>query len=373
MRLPLLPPLAPMLARPSTSLPPGEGWLYEPKWDGFRCVVFRDGDEIELQSRNGRSLNRYFPELVEGLKLRLPERIVVDGEIVIEREGVLDFEALLLRIHPAASRVERLARSLPASFVAFDLLCEGDEDLTHRAQEERRARLEQSLVDVAPPIYLTPATLDRAQAMRWFEHFEGAGFDGVIAKPLMLPYVCGRREMVKVKHQRTADCVVGGFREHRSGDGVGSLLLGLYDEDGRLQHVGVASGLSGPLRRELSRELLGLREGAEVDHPWRDGDPGDACEEDGEERRVPGAPSRWTGTRDLSWEPVRPERVVEVAYDHLQGRRFRHATRFVRWRPDRDPLSCTYAQLDEAPPRELLEIFREPRRSGGSEGDAASP
>ncbi len=357
MHLPLEPPVPPMLARPASELPPGEHWLFEPKWDGFRCIVFRDGDEIELASRNGRPLNRYFPELVGALKERLPPRIVTDGEIVIDRDGTLDFEALLLRIHPAASRVDMLARTLPASFVAFDVLAVGDEDLTHRPQEERRARLLEALTPALPPLYLTPATTDRRQAQEWFDRFEGAGLDGVVAKALDQPYVCGRREMVKVKHQRTADCVVGGFRQHKSGDGIGSLLLGLYDERGRLQHVGVATGLSGERRRELARELKGLSDDAGAGHPWCAPENGDGV--DGDERRVPGGPSRWTGTRDLSWEPVRIERVVEVAYDHLQGRRFRHATRFLRWRPDREPASCTYEQIDEVAPRELLEVFRD--------------
>jgi ATP-dependent DNA ligase len=352
MNLPVAPPVEPMLAKLTRELPPDGDYLFEPKWDGFRCIVFRDAGEIELGSRNQRPLTRYFPELVEVLRARLPERCVLDGEIVIATDGRLDFEALLQRIHPAKSRVDKLARETPSSFVAFDLLALGDDDLRPLPQRERRARLEALLAEVEPPVYLTPATRDRAVAADWFERFEGAGLDGVIAKPLDLRYVEGKRELLKVKHLRTADCVVGGYRLHKSGDGVGSLLLGLHDAGGVLHHVGVATGLSAKMRAQLATELEPYHLPPGDDHPWNWSQASEP-----ENQRLPGGPSRWTGTRDLSWVPLVPTRVAEVAYDHLQGTRFRHATRFVRWRPDREPTSCTYDQLDTPAPAILATVF----------------
>jgi ATP-dependent DNA ligase len=342
-----------MLAKAASSLPKGEGWLYEPKWDGFRAIVFRDGDELFLQSRDLKPLDRYFPELAEPLRANLPRRCVVDGEIVIAGPRGLDFDALLLRIHPAASRVKLLAAETPASFVAFDLLALGDDDLQGRPQAERRALLEGALGQAQPPVFLTPATRDRALAEDWFSRFEGAGLDGVVAKPLAGAYQPDKRAMVKVKHQRTADCVVAGFRWHKNGPGtlVGSLLLGLYDAAGSLQHVGVTSAFTALRRKELAAELEPLREGAAAAHPWRE------WAEFSGEQRMPGATSRWNRGKDLSWEPLRLERVCEVAYDHLQGDRFRHATIFQRWRPDKPPQECRYDQLEETPAFELDQIF----------------
>jgi len=357
LKLPVAPPIEPMLAKLTPEIPDGEGWLYEPKWDGFRTLVFRDGDEIYLQSRDLKPMGRYFPELEAPLRAALPARAALDGEIVIAGPGGLDFSALLLRIHPAASRVALLAREIPASFVAWDLLAEGDEDLMSRPLAERRQRLEAALGGARPPIYLTPATRDRARAQEWFEHFEGAGLDGVVAKRLDQPYRPGERSMVKVKHARTADCVVGGFRWHKQGPGtmLGSLLLGLYDDAGVLHHVGIAASFTVERRKELVEELAPLRENAVDGHPWRewaefmnDAQPG---------RRMPGAGSRWNRGKDLSWEPLRIERVCEVAYDHLQGDRFRHATHFLRWRPDKQPADCRYDQLEERPAAELAELF----------------
>jgi ATP-dependent DNA ligase len=341
-----------MLAQLVRELPVGDDFLYEPKWDGFRAIVFRDGDALTIASRNERDMTRYFPELAEALRRELPERIVVDGEIVIATPEGLDFDALLMRIHPAASRVTKLARETPASFVAFDLLAEGGDDLRPRPLGERRRRLEAALARARPPIHVTPATRDPEIARDWFERFEGAGLDGVMAKPLSLPYVEGRREMFKVKHERTADCVVAGYRTHKTG-GVGSLLLGLYDGSGRLHHVGIASGFAAKVRRDLVSVLEPLRRDAARDHPWID----EHGEEDPADQRRPGGPSRWTQGKDLSWEPLRPERVAEVRYDHMQGTRFRHATHFLRWRPDRDPRSCTYAQLERPVPHDLATIF----------------
>ena len=353
----LSPPVEPMLAKLAAAIPDGEGWLFEPKWDGFRALAFRDGSELYLQSRELKPLNRYFPDLAAPLLEALPERCVVDGEIVIAGAAGLDFEALLLRIHPAASRVKLLSEETPASMVLFDLLALGDRDLRGAPLSERRAILERSLRG-GPRVHVTPATQDRALAEDWFARFEGAGLDGVIAKRLDSRYEPGVRAMVKVKHARTADCVVGGFRWHKNGRGteVGSLLLGLYDREGKLQHAGVCSGFSAARRRELAGDLHSLREGAMEEHPWRDwaewaeegGDPG---------MRLPGAKSRWNQGKDLTWEPVRPERVCEVAYDHLQGDRFRHATRFVRWRTDRSPETCRYDQLEVTPPYELSRIL----------------
>ena len=359
MNLPFEPPIAPMLAKLAGALPEGDGWLFEPKWDGFRAIVFRDGPEIYIQSRDLRPFNRYFPELLDPLRAELPERCVVDGEIVIAGERGLDFDALLLRIHPAESRVRLLAAETPASFVAFDLLALGDVDLRRAPQGERRARLEDALAGARRPIHLTPATTDRAFAADWFERFEGAGLDGVVAKPIGGPYLPGKRAMVKVKHERTADCVVAGFRWHKNGPGshVGSLLLGLYDAAGRLHHVGITSSFSWDRRASLAHELEPLRENALEGHPWREWADWAAFGTDASGQRLPGATSRWNRGKDLSWEPLRPERVCEVAYDHLQGDRFRHATTFKRWRPDKRPAECTYAQLEETPAYELDAIF----------------
>jgi ATP-dependent DNA ligase len=359
-----------MLARLSGSLPEGEGWLYEPKWDGFRALVFRDGPELLVQSRDLKPLNRYFPELLEPLRANLPPRCVLDGEIVIAGAGGLDFDALLLRIHPAASRVQLLAERSPASFVAFDLLALGDDDLLSVPLSERRAALERALAQARPPIRLTPATRERAVAADWFARFEGAGLDGVVAKRLEGTYQPGKRAMVKVKHQRTADCAVAGFRWHKTGPGtlVGSLLLALYDAGGTLHHVGVTSSFTAARRRELALELETLRENALEGHPWAGwrqaaGGAGDAAGESGQggeagaSQRMPGQTSRWNRGKDPGWEPLRVERVCEVAYDHLQGDRFRHATTFVRWRPDKAPRDCRYDQLEETAPLELSQIF----------------
>ncbi len=348
-----MPPVRPMLAKLSRELPRGDGLVYEPKWDGFRCIVFRDGEEVELGSRNERPLTRYFPELADPLRAVLPERCVVDGEVVIATDRGLDFEALLQRIHPAESRIRLLARETPSSFVAFDLLAVGDDDLRERPFGERRARLETALAGARPPVHLTPATDDPKVAAEWFDRFEGAGLDGVVAKRMDLPYRENERVMLKVKHERTADCVVAGFRWHKSGGVVGSLLLGLYDDEGILHHVGVAAAFSMARRRELVDELAPLREGALDGHPWA----GWASPEESWAGRMPGGQSRWNAKRDLSWEPLRPERVAEVAFDHLQGDRFRHATQFLRWRPDREPRSCTYSQLETAVPEELAAVF----------------
>ncbi|MGZ3480863.1 MAG: ATP-dependent DNA ligase [Myxococcaceae bacterium] len=353
MSLPVQPPVAPMLSRLVRELPASGQVLYEPKWDGFRTIVFRDGESVELGSRNEKPLTRYFPELVDPLRASLPGRCVLDGEVVIAGPKGLDFDALLNRIHPAASRIRKLAEETPASFVAFDLLALGDEDLRTRPFEERRRRLEEALAGARPPIHLTPATRDRTVAEEWFRKFEGAGLDGVMVKPLALPYLEDKREMLKVKHERTADCVVAGFRWFKGGGGVGSLLLGLNDEHGTLHHVGICSGFSAALRTQLEAELAPLREGALEAHPWKEWATlaGEGAQ------RMPGAPSRWNNKKDLSWEPVRLERVVEVSYDHLQGPRFRHATRFLRWRPDRTVGSCTYAQLEAVVPAELRTLF----------------
>ncbi len=353
-----------MLAKASDAIPSGGDWLFEPKWDGFRTIVFRDGPSLHLQSRELKPLDRYFPELAAPLRARLPERCVVDGEIVIAGAAGLDFEALLLRIHPAASRVALLAQESPASVVLFDLLALGDRDLRGAPLAERRALLERAgaAAGRGGRVLVTPATRDRAVAADWFSRFEGAGLDGVVAKRLDSAYQPGVRAMVKVKHARTADCVVAGFRWHKSGPGseVGSLLLGLYDDAGGLQHVGICASFTTAARRALVAELAPLREGAAEGHPWREwadwaGEP---------DRRMPGASSRWNRGKDLSWEPLRIERVCEVAYDHLQGDRFRHATHFLRWRPDKSPRECTYAQLEETPAYELSRIFGEARGGG---------
>ncbi len=351
MTLPVHSPVSPMLAKLSRSLPEAEELFYEPKWDGFRCIVFRDGDDVELGSRNERPLTRYFPELIEPLRRELPDRCVLDGEIVIAGPNGLDFDALSQRIHPAASRVRLLAEQTPASFVAFDVLCVGDDDLLGTPFAERRDRLEATLATANPPVHLTPVTQDPVVAQDWFTRFEGAGLDGVVAKDGRLGYQPGERVMVKVKHERTADCVVGGYRWHKSGGVVGSLLLGLYDDGGILHHVGVASGFSAALRRQFVDALEPYRSDALAGHPWN------WSGSDAPGGRVPGGQSRWTGDRDLSWEALRPELVCEVAYGQLQGDRFRHATSFRRWRPDRAPSSCRYAQLDVPVPAELDTVF----------------
>ena len=340
-----------MLAKAADSLPEGDGWLYEPKWDGFRAIVFRDGDETYIQSRDLKPLDRYFPELAAPLRASLPDRCILDGEVVIAGDGGLQFEALLLRIHPAESRVRMLAEQSPASFVAWDLLALGDEDLRSTSQGDRRARLGAALKGAAPPVHLTPATTDRSLAADWFDRFEGAGLDGVVAKRLDGTYQPGKRAMLKVKHQRTADCVVAGFRWHKNGPGthVGSLLLGLFDDAGRLHHVGVTSTFSWDRRAALAQELEPLRAKSLEGHPWKEwADWAEAAEASGQ--RLPGATSRWNRGKDLSWEPLRAERVVEVAYDHLQGDRFRHGTTFKRWRPDKRPSDCRYDQLEETAP-----------------------
>jgi ATP-dependent DNA ligase len=360
MRLPFDPPIEPMLAKLSADLPEGDGWLFEPKWDGFRAIVFRDGDEVYIQSRDLKPLDRYFPELPPALRANLPERCVLDGEIVIPGEEGLEFESLLLRIHPAASRVNMLAEQTPASFVAWDLLALGDEDLRQTAQGERRARIEAALKNTQPPVHLTPATRDRELARDWFDRFEGAGLDGVIAKPLSSVYQPGKRAMLKIKHARTADCVVAGFRWHKNGPGthVGSLLLGIYDEGGRLHHVGITSSFTWDRRAELALELEPLRRDAVKDHPWSEwAEWAGHGAADASGTRMPGATSRWNRGKDLSWEPLRIERVCEVAFDHLQGDRFRHATTFVRWRFDKQPSDCGYDQFETNAPYELAQIF----------------
>jgi ATP-dependent DNA ligase len=349
--LPVRPPVAPMLAKLTRDLPRDPGLYYEPKWDGFRCIVFREGDDVELGSRNEKPLTRYFPELVEALRRNLPERIVLDGEIVIASAKGLDFDALSQRIHPADSRVRMLAETTPASFVAFDLLALDETSFMDSPYAERRTQLEKALKKSKPPVHLTPATTDPDIAADWFARFEGAGLDGVVAKPADLGYLPDKRAVLKVKHQRTADCVVAGFRTHKDGAGIGSLLLGLFDDAGTLHHVGVASGFSVARRRELVDEIEPLRKNAMKDHPWA------GWAEAQTSGRAPGGMNRWNAGKDMTWEPVRPEAVCEVSYDHLQEDRFRHATSFVRWRPDRNPDSCTYDQLDTPVPFELADVF----------------
>ncbi|MER6088144.1 ATP-dependent DNA ligase [Streptomyces bluensis] len=352
MDLPVMPPVMPMLAKSVAKIPPG--MHYEAKWDGFRSIVFRDGDEVELGSRTGKPLTRYFPELVEALKARVPHRCVLDGEIVIAREGRLDFDALTERIHPAQSRVRMLAEKSPASFVAFDLLALADESLLDVALADRRALLVAALARTTAPVHVAPATTDIEVAERWFEQYEGAGLDGVIAKPLTLLYRQDERAMFKIKHERTADVVVAGYRLHKSGPVVGSLLLGLYDEGGTLQHVGVSAAFPMKRRAELVAELEPLRMDDVAEHPWAAW----SDEAAHETARLPGAPSRWSAKKDLSWIPLRPERVAEVAYDHMEnGVRFRHTARFRRWRPDRSAESCTYGQLEEPVRYDLTEIL----------------
>ncbi|HYD75929.1 ATP-dependent DNA ligase [Ramlibacter sp.] len=354
------PPIEPMLAKVADELPAGEGFLFEPKWDGFRALVFRNADGVHIQSRDLKPLNRYFPELEKVLAEQLPKGCIVDGEVVVAGPKGLDFDALQQRIHPAASRIARLAKETPAGFVAFDLLAAGGKPIMELPQQERRTRLERLLGSARPPLYLTPVTTDREQAQQWLQHFEGAGLDGVIAKPANTPYQPAKRAMFKIKHARSADCVVAGFRWYKdTDDAVGSLLLGLFDDAGVLQHVGVTSSFTMDARRQLAQELAPLRENAMEGHPWRDWAQASAGDAD----RMPGAKSRWSGGKDLSWEPLRPERVCEVKYDHLQGDRFRHATTFLRWRPDKPPQECRYDQLEVATPFELKDVL-----GGGSAG-----
>lgn len=356
MDLPVNPPLLPMLAKRVEKIPADGEWIFEPKWDGFRTLVFRDGAEVLLQSRDKKSLNRYFPEMPEPLRAQLPARCVLDGELVIAQHGHLDFDALQLRIHPAASRVKMLAEQTPASIVFFDLLALGNRDLRSEPFEKRRAKLEKLLAKAAPPMHITPATRERKTAQKWFRQFEGAGLDGVVAKALALPYEPDKRAMLKVKHDRDCDCVVAGFRWYKEADGkqVGSLLLGLYDDTGALQHVGVCASFNAEKRRELVKLLAPFRRNALLHHPWKHWADTDAKDD---AHRMPGGKSRWSQGKDLSWEPLRPELVVEVAYEHMQAGRFRHMAHFRRWRTNKRPQDCTYAQLEVVPPEELTRIF----------------
>ncbi|GAA1867111.1 ATP-dependent DNA ligase [Actinomadura bangladeshensis] len=356
MDLPISPPLPPMLAKAVKTMPRGD-LLYEPKWDGFRCIVFRDGDEVELSSRGKKPLTRYFPEVVEAVRRELPERCVIDGEIVLPKGTRLDFDGLQQRIHPAASRIKLLAAETPASFIAFDLLALGGESLLEVPLGERRRRLVDTLAGVKAPIHVTPASDSYELALRWFDEFEGAGLDGVIAKPRDTAYEPDKRVLFKVKHERTADCVVAGFRWHKSGPIVGSLLLGLYNSEGKLQHVGVAASFTLERRAELVEELKPYRLEDLSEHPWAEW----ASQSEATVDRMPGAVSRWTGKKDLSWVPLRPDLVVEVAYEAMEGARFRHTARFRNWRPDRTPESCTYEQLEVPVAYDLSDIF-----SGGA-------
>jgi ATP-dependent DNA ligase len=364
---PLPTPIEPMLAKAVAALPTAGDYLFEPKWDGFRAIVFRPaGGEVAIQSRDLRPLDRYFPELRAALAEQLPEGTIVDGEIVVVGAAGLDFDALQQRLHPAASRVARLAVATPASFVAFDLLAAAGTSLVDETQATRRGALEELLAQARPPLYLTPATRDGAIAAAWLREFEGAGLDGVVAKPLDAPYQPGKRAMLKIKHARTADCVVAGFRWHKSTEeggpeAVGSLLLGLYDDAGVLHHVGVTSSFTMAMRRQLVAVLAPLRRNALAGHPWRDWAGQDAAAKtsaDGDaSQRMPGATSRWSAGKDLAWQPLRPERVCEVKYDHLQGDRFRHGTTFLRWRSDKPPEACRYDQLEVVAPYALKKIF----------------
>jgi ATP-dependent DNA ligase len=351
MDLPIQPPILPMLAQRVDDIPTDGNWIFEPKWDGFRALIFRDGPEVLLQSRDTKSLNRYFPELVTSLLSQLPKKCVLDGEIVVAHGGALDFEMLQLRIHPAASRVRQLSESTPASIVFFDLLAEGGRDLRNVAFQKRRQRLEQLLKGAKPPLHLTPATENPTIAKDWFQRFEGAGLDGVMAKSASSAYVPAKRVMLKIKHQRDCDCVVAGFRWHKNDEGtaVGSLLLGLFDKKGALNHVGVCASFSDKKRKELVTFLKPYQRNAAAHHPWK-GHPS-------VDQRLPGSLSRWSQHKDLAWEPLRPELVAEVAYDHMQGARFRHVAQFLRWRTDKSPQDCTYAQLEVVPPHELAQIF----------------
>jgi ATP-dependent DNA ligase len=361
-QLPVNPPLLPMLAKRVEELPDGEVWIFEPKWDGFRALVFRDGDEMLIQSRDEKPLNRYFPELLAPLQKALPGRCVLDGEIVIVRNNELDFDALQLRLHPAASRVKLLSQQTPSSFVFFDLVSVGNRDLRGEPFQNRRRELESLLQTALPPIHLTPATSDRTIAADWFRRFEGAGLDGVVAKDVSGTYESNKRVMLKVKHERDCDCVVAGFRWYKKGDRrqVGSLLLGLFDAAGGLQHVGVCASFSTAKRKELVEFLAPYRNDAFEAHPWKHWAE-EVIEEGEAAKRMPGGQSRWSQGKDLSWEPLRPELVVEVAYDHMQGDRFRHTAQFRRWRTDKKPSQCKYEQLEVVPPQELAEIFPQGR------------
>lgn len=343
-----------MLAKRVDDIPSGDTWIFEPKWDGFRTIVFRDGDDLMLQSRDQKPLDRYFPELFEPLKAQLPSRCVLDGEIVIAASKGLDFDALQLRIHPAASRIKMLSQEIPASIVFFDLLALDDQDMTGEPFERRRTELESLLKKAKAPIHMTPATRDVATARDWFQRFEGAGLDGVMAKSLDGIYAPNKRTMLKVKHERDCDCVVAGFRWHKDAENeaIGSLLLGLYDATGALQHVGVCASFTQKKRRELVDFLAPYRRDALKNHPWRSW-----AESEGENQRMPGGQSRWSQGKDLSWEPLRPDLVVEVAYEHMQGTRFRHMAQFRRWRTDKPPEDCTYEQLEVVAPHELASIF----------------
>jgi ATP-dependent DNA ligase len=354
-QLPVNPPILPMLAKRVDELPHEHTWSFEPKWDGFRALIFRDGDEILIQSRDEKSLNRYFPELIDPLLQQLPDHYVLDGEIVIAIRGALDFDALQLRIHPAASRVKLLSKQTPASFVCFDLLSEGREDLCGEPFHRRRRQLEKMFSTASPPLHLTPVTSDRIVATDWFRRFEGAGLDGVMVKSVEGTYEPNKRVMLKVKHERDCDCVVAGFRWYKDAEGeaIGSLLLGLFDQAGSLQHVGVCASFTKDKRRELLEFLTPYRTNALLDHPWASW----ANEEAAAGSRMPGGQSRWSQGKDLSWEPLCPELVIEVSYEHMQGRRFRHMAHFRRWRTDKKPADCTYAQLEVVPPHELEEIF----------------
>jgi ATP-dependent DNA ligase len=353
MELPINPTILPMLAKRVSALPTSGDFIFEPKWDGFRSIIFRDGDEVFIQSRDEKPLNRYFPELVEPIKKQLPKRCVLDGEIVLAREGALDFDSLQLRLHPAASRVKLLSEQMPTSIVFFDLLAEGAKDLRTTPFNKRRKRLESILSKVEHPLHITPATEDLDVAADWFRRFEGAGLDGVVAKPAGGNYEPNKRVMLKVKHERDCDCVVAGFRWHKKGEGiVGSLLLGLFDDAGDLQHVGVCASFTDQKRRELVEFLEPYRQNALNKHPWKQWHASEFAEQ-----RIPGGQSRWSQGKDLSWEPLRPELVLEVAYDHMQGSRFRHTAQFRRWRTDKKPKDCTYEQLEVVPPLELVEIF----------------
>jgi len=352
MQLPVNPPILPMLAKRVSELPASGDWIFEPKWDGFRALIFRDGKEVMIQSRDEKPLNRYFPELIDPLLKQLPAKCVLDGEIVIAQKGALDFDSLQLRLHPAASRVKLLSEQIPASIVFFDLLAEGKRDLCKEPFAERRSKLESLLSSVKSPLHLTPATTDFSVASDWFSRFEGAGLDGVVAKPKEGTYEPNKRVMLKVKHERDCDCVVAGFRWHKKGEstGIGSLLLGLYNEAGTLQHVGVCASFTNEKRLELVEFLKPYRKNALASHPWKEW-------ADDPTGRMPGVQSRWSQGKDLSWEPLRPELVVEVAYDHMQGNRFRHTAQFRRWRKDKKPTDCTFEQLEVVPPHELELIF----------------
>ena len=356
------PPIEPMLAKLADDIPATDGLLFEPKWDGFRAIVFRSDDTVYIQSRDLKPLDRYFPELHDALIERLPPGCVLDGEIVIATDNGLDFDLLQLRLHPAASRVAKLAQSMPSSFVGFDLLAVDGASIMERPQRDRRLLLEKLLASVTPPLYLTPLTRDRQVAIEWLHRFEGAGLDGVMAKPEDAAYQPGKRAMFKIKHARTADCVVSGFRWHKKEPGIiGSLLLGLFDDQGRLHHVGVTSSFTMARRKELFAELEPLRQDAMAAHPWREWVEAMSANTPEEMAsvgtRMPGGHSRWSAGKDLSWEPVRIERVCEVKYDHMQGDRFRHAATFLRWRADKQPQDCRYDQLEVTPPYELAAVF----------------